>query len=273
MGGLATRVATGVIIAALAFSLIWVPNLALGWVAFIAIVAGIGLNEYAGILRAKGLQPERAAVVIGGMSVIVAAHFGGHLWSCGALFGASLVVGFLHVIGRAPSIAGIAGDMFGLVYVGWFPAHVVLLHETPAIGPGLVTVLIVAVALCDIGAYFIGKGIGKRKLAPIVSPNKTWEGAIGGTLSTAAGMALAYFVQHQFMGEYLPEWPLWAYVAAGVLLSVAGQIGDLIESSLKRDAQLKDAGSIFPGHGGVLDRFDGFLFAAPVLYYGLAAFA
>lgn len=273
MGGLATRVVTGLIIAALAFSLIWVPYLAIGWVAFVAFLAGVGLNEYGGILRAKGLLPERAAVIAGGVSIIIAAHFGGHLWSCAALFGASLFVGFVHVIGRAPSIAGIAGDMFGLVYLGWFPAHIVLLHEVPGTGPGLVTVLIVAVALSDIGAYFVGKGFGKRKLAPIVSPNKTWEGAIGGTLSTIAGMALAYGVHLQWMSEALPAWPLWAYLAAGAALSVSGQIGDLVESSLKRDAGLKDAGTIFPGHGGVLDRFDGFLFAAPVLYYGLAAFA
>lgn len=273
MGGLATRFATGIPILVVALALIWVPSLAVAWVAFIAIVAGVGLGEYSGILRAKGLAPERAAVVAGGVAVVLAAYLGGLLWSCAALFLASLVVGFLHVIGRVPSIAGIAGDMFGLVYVGWFPAHVVLIHREPEIGPGMVTVLIVAVALTDIGAYFIGKAMGKRKLAPVVSPNKTWEGAIGGTVCTLAGMGVAWYVHGAVMQETLPSWPSWAYLGAGAVLSVSGQVGDLVESSLKRDAGVKDAGTIFPGHGGVLDRFDGFLFAAPVLYYGLAAFA
>lgn len=273
MGGLATRFATGIPILIVALALIWLPSLALAWVGFVALVAGIGLSEYSGILRAKGLAPERVAVVLGGVATVLAGSVGGLLWTCGTLFMASLAVGFLHVRGRAPSIAGIAGDMFGLLYVGWFPAHVVLIHREPGIGPGMVTVLIVAVALTDIGAYFVGKGMGKRKLAPVVSPNKTWEGAIGGTVCTLIGMTGAWYVHTAYMQETLPAWPLWAYLGAGVVLSVSGQVGDLVESSLKRDAGVKDAGTIFPGHGGVLDRFDGFLFAAPVLYYGLAAFA
>lgn len=273
MGGLATRFATGIPILVVALALIWLPALSLAWVAFVAFVAGVGLAEYSGILRAKGLAPERTAVVLGGVAIVLTAYLGGHLWSCAMLFAAILVVGFLHVIGRAPSIGGIAGDVFGLVYVGWLPAHVVLIHREPGVGPGMVTILIVAVALTDIGAYFIGKAFGKRKLAPVVSPNKTWEGAMGGTACTLLGMAGAWYVHTAYMQEMMPAWPLWAYLGAGALLSVSGQIGDLVESSLKRDAGVKDAGTIFPGHGGVLDRFDGFLFAAPVLYYGLAAFA
>lgn len=273
MSSLGTRLVTGLIMVSTALTLIWVPALQLGWVLFVAAIAAVGLNEYANILTQKGLAPERAAVVFCGVAVVVAAHFGGHMWTCAALTGAFLLVGFLHVIGREPSIAGLAGDMFGLVYVGWFPAHVVLIHQSGDTGPGLVTVMIAAVALCDVGAYFIGKGFGKHKLAPVISPNKTWEGAIGGFLATIMGMAAIYYVREGLMPDHLPAWPLWAYIAAGALLSTAGQIGDLVESSLKRDAGVKDAGTIFPGHGGVLDRFDGFLFAAPVLYYGLVLFA
>ncbi len=123
------------------------------------------------------------------------------------------------------------------------------------------------VALADTGAYFTGKTIGRHKLAPLVSPNKTIEGAVGGIVWAILGMAVVFTLRGWFGWEVFPAWPLWRYVATGVLLAFFSQIGDLAESMLKRDAGIKDTGDIFPGHGGVLDRCDGFLIAAPLLYW------
>ena len=159
------------------------------------------------------------------------------------------------------------GFIFGLVYVAWFPAHLLLLHAEGNIGAGLVILLIVSVALTDIGAYFTGKSIGRHKMAPIVSPNKTWEGAIGGFAFTLAGMAVLFVLRNGQDWATFPDWPFAHYLILGAVLSIAGQVGDLTESALKRDSGIKDSGTLLPGHGGVLDRCDGFLFAALALYY------
>jgi phosphatidate cytidylyltransferase len=123
------------------------------------------------------------------------------------------------------------------------------------------------VALTDTGAFFVGKAIGRHKLAPKASPGKTWEGAVGGFAASILGAITVYVVSNNYPALHFPEWDMWRYLYAGVVLSIASQIGDLAESVLKRDAGVKDSGNFFPGHGGVLDRCDGFLFAAPFLYY------
>jgi len=161
----------------------------------------------------------------------------------------------------------LASSVFGVLYLGWFPAHVNLLLSEPVIGPGLVTMLIVAVVMTDTGAYFSGSLLGRHKLAPKVSPNKTWEGAAGGVVTSLLGMAALHALAPHF--DALPDWPLTRYLHIGLVLSVSAQIGDLAESCLKRDAGIKDSGNLFPGHGGMLDRCDGLLFAAPVLYYAI----
>jgi len=113
-------------------------------------------------------------------------------------------------------------------------------------------------------------GTISHKMAPVLSPNKTWEGAVAGFLAALLGMAAACLLSRWF--NALPQWTLAHYLGIGAVLSVVSQVGDLAESSLKRAAGVKDSGSLFPGHGGVLDRCDGFLFATPALYYMLVLF-
>ncbi|HRH37582.1 MAG TPA: phosphatidate cytidylyltransferase, partial [Flavobacteriales bacterium] len=109
----------------------------------------------------------------------------------------------------------------------------------------------------DTGAYLVGKPLGKHKLMPLVSPGKSWEGLIGGVVLT---MGVAWFI-----GTHHHELSLKAWLIAGFAISISATVGDLFESAMKRAAGVKDSGSIMPGHGGVLDRFDGYLFAAPVM--------
>ena len=146
----------------------------------------------------------------------------------------------------------------GAVYVGgllaMYPRTLHLPH-----GEHWVLAGVISVSMGDTFAYFTGKGIGRRKLAPQVSPNKTVEGAVGGLVGSVACTVLyAHF--------FLPAVPAWYAAAAGAAMGVFGQAGDLFESLLKRAAGVKDSGTILPGHGGILDRGDGIMGAGPVLY-------
>lgn len=266
-GGFAARFVTAVIILAVLFTLIWVPGLSMSLALFVTILAGIGLHEYYAMARATHMEPETIAGLLAGACVTLSGFFFGPEVTSAVLYAACAFVMGVLVLRARLSTAAFASSVFGIVYVGWFPAHIGFLHQVPDFGPGLVTVLIAGVALTDTAAYFVGKGFGKHKMAPIISPNKTWEGAAGGFVVTVLVLALFYYLRQHIGWNALPDWSLARYLLAGAALSLVAQVGDLAESSMKRAAGVKDSGSAFPGHGGVLDRCDGILFAAPVLYY------
>lgn len=149
----------------------------------------------------------------------------------------------------------------GICYVGFLAAHLLLLYQLPE-GHKWILVLTAITAGSDSGAYYCGRRFGKHKLCPLVSPNKTIEGAIGGLV---VGVAVA-----AFMVILLDLEVSWFFlVPVAVLLTGVGIIGDLMESIIKRATSSKDSGTLLGGHGGVLDRVDSLLFAAPVLYYFL----
>ena len=155
--------------------------------------------------------------------------------------------------------------MFGPVYLGFFLATAVVLREftsegSPDLGRSWLLFTLLVVFSVDTGAYFVGRSIGTHILAPNVSPNKTWEGSAGGFIS-AVGAAL-------ILGLVLGlEVSIWKQITIGAVVGVVSQWGDLIESKIKRIANLKDSGSIIPGHGGLLDRLDSILLAFPAVYY------
>jgi phosphatidate cytidylyltransferase len=144
------------------------------------------------------------------------------------------------------------------MYVNWLLGHAILLHALPA-GASLVLFLVGVTWVGETVAYVVGSTVGRRRLAPVISPRKTVEGAAAQLIaSVAAGVLLAAWL--------LPGCPVpWA-LGAGGLLGVVGQVGDLAESVIKRSVSLKDTGALIPGHGGVLDRIDSLLFNAPLLY-------
>ena len=148
--------------------------------------------------------------------------------------------------------------VFGLAYMVLFPSFVVQLHGL-AHGPALLLLLLGVIWLGDIGAYYGGKAFGRNKLSPNVSPGKTREGAVA-ALVVCALWAYAW-------GSYaLPHLPAWKWILIAVLSSVIAQAGDLLESLLKRAYAVKDSGGLIPGHGGVFDRFDSLILAAPFFY-------
>jgi phosphatidate cytidylyltransferase len=173
----------------------------------------------------------------------------------------------------AQPVAHIAVTILGLLYVCWLGSHLVLLRELPRLrqapyaeGFRFVMLTFLLTWMSDTGAYLVGSLAGRHKLAPRISPGKSVEGSVGGlALAVVAGVVAARTFAR---GELTPL----SGASLGAIAAVFGQIGDLVESLLKRDAQVKDASGAIPGHGGVLDRFDSVLFTAPLLYYVLRFF-
>mgnify|MGYP001825426859 CR=1 FL=1 len=174
----------------------------------------------------------------------------------------SVCLGILILMFRAPveqGLAGLGALAFGIPYLALPAASIYHLQQ---LDPWVLVLLFAIVWIGDSAAYYCGKAWGRRKLAPIVSPNKTWEGAIASLVAAVAAAAVWGLLR-------LDSVPLSLMVLAAVT-SIAAQMGDLLESLIKRGAGVKDSGTLLPGHGGVLDRVDALLFAAPTLLLGLA---
>lgn len=176
-----------------------------------------------------------------------------------------LIIRTLFLVPRA-TIPELVTPLFQIIYLGWFPCFFILLRSIPQ-GEYFLIWGLSSVAFSDIGAYFAGKYLGKRPYFQHLSPNKTREGAMGGIL-TSIGVA---FLVAAILGKHLPM-PWYHILILAVGAACLGQVGDLVESLLKRDAQLKDSGTFIPGHGGMLDRIDSYFLLSPFLYYYLVNF-
>jgi len=161
-------------------------------------------------------------------------------------------------------VVTVSVTFFGVAYFGFFGGYFFHLRDLPQ-GAWLLLWLYISTWAYDTGGYFAGSLWGKHRLAPQVSPNKSWEGCAGGFALSLIGLYLLW----EFMPAYSQIFNLMDVVILAVLLSFFGQIGDLVESIMKRSLSAKDSGSFFPGHGGVFDRIDSLLFNAPVLYFYL----
>ena len=267
-GGIMLRLLTAgaamLVIGVLAFY----PPLHIAFDIVVSLAIAVGLLEFYGLVRAAGIGPESFWGTLGGIWIGAAAHFG--LLNSGLLTGL-LVVACAHLLRGKRNIAGLATSIFGLVYVAWMGSHIILLRALPETGVGHIMILFALVWLNDAGGYGIGSGFGRSRLPATISPNKTVEGSVGGVAFTLLGAAILKELQRLGV-TVLPAYTGAQYLLIGFVLSFAGQIGDFTESYFKRDAGVKDSGRFFPGHGGLLDRVDGMLFAAPVLYYIARAF-
>lgn len=162
------------------------------------------------------------------------------------------------VLGARPTIEPVTRTLLVIFYIGWTLGHAIWLHRAGD-GPDLILFLVAVTWVGESVAYLVGSTLGRRKLAPMVSPNKTVEGA--------AAQLVASVVAAAAFGWLLLEWSMMHAAVAGGILGVVGQFGDLAESVMKRSAGVKDASGLIPGHGGVLDRIDSLLFNTPTLYY------
>jgi phosphatidate cytidylyltransferase len=246
---------------------------------FIGLLAcGRGGVELARMFRAGGIQASSkslffcAAAGLASGALTIGVHaplhlIGGEL--IGAAAGLALFLTMLAYV-RDHDVKGACGAVSAAVlaftYLGLMLAFLMAVRREHSVW--LMVLMILTVKACDSGAYFVGSAIGKRKLIPWLSPGKTWEGLVGGVLtSTAIGVGLAALGQSW---EPMASWGKLGYLWGGVLgflLGVCGQLGDLSASVLKRDAGIKDAGRILPGFGGLIDMLDSLLITAPLTYW------
>jgi phosphatidate cytidylyltransferase len=242
---------------------------------FIFVFAALALWEYLGLAAAMGAKPPRIVVIVC-LAILYAAIFRRPDWMAPVIGCLSLALLILCTF-RSPVnrvLADTAYSVFGLVYVGLSMSTIYLL-ESQDNGPSLLLLLFLVVWSGDIAALYIGRAFGRWTLARTLSPNKTWEGSMASVAGSvliavllvwAGGILTAHSIEWlSYPGSYL-HW-----IGLAVLLNIAAQIGDLVESALKRGAGVKDSGHLMPGHGGVLDRVDALLLAAPVLWYAQLA--
>jgi phosphatidate cytidylyltransferase len=241
----------------------------------VALVAELALWEYLTIADANGAKTPKIAAMVGVALVFFCVFYRPELLAqlLGAIALALLIVtAFRSPIKRV--LPDAAYSMFGVLYVGLTLSTVPLISAQEN-GPSLLLFLFCIVWTGDIAALYVGRAIGKKKLAPAISPGKTWEGSIASVLGSVvialllvllAGALARRNVEALFYPGSIFRWLFLA-----ILLNIAAQVGDLVESAMKRGAGVKDSGTLLPGHGGMLDRIDALLLAAPVLWYALLA--
>ena len=229
--------------------------------AVIAIVAVLAMIEFVNLGKHKGYDiPLVLCIAI--TIIIMAAFIVDKLSVELGVFAALLVIPASYVFSRKPledSLPSSAVAVLATTYVGMLTGSLIRLRNDFPEGWKLVFFLLLVVWLGDSGAYYVGKKFGKHKLSPRISPKKTIEGLAGGMTTSIITAVVIHFT-------FFQEFPLHHAILAGVLLSFAGVVGDLAESMWKRSADVKDSGTLLPGHGGFLDRFDSILFTAPILY-------
>ncbi|WP_052344010.1 phosphatidate cytidylyltransferase [Kallotenue papyrolyticum] len=249
----------------------------------VLVLALLALHELFGLFRTAGYRPRRGMGYLGVGLLIGAAALRAYVpFDGGSAALAALVLlalaWELPQRDRQQALLNWALTVAGVTYIGWTLAHFLYLRDlTHPLAATLAVrwlrleagaawiVLVIAITLAsDTAAYFIGRTWGRHRLAPYLSPKKSWEGAVAGT----CGAALAAAILAPLLGLPLT---LPTSLLLGVIGSIGGQIGDLAESFIKRQVNVKDSGHLIPGHGGVLDRLDSHLFTAPLLYYLILA--
>jgi phosphatidate cytidylyltransferase len=254
-----TRVLSGTALLVLAIALVWLASAAVFLAAGEALLL-LACAEYTTLARASGFSVP--AVVVAVASALTCGAFAGFSWVSldAVLMAAIVVLGGLTLPrwrGGTDALGQAAASLFPLLYLGLPIGALISIRATR--GREALLLLMLTVIVSDTAQYYTGRVFGRRLLAPAISPKKTIEGAVGGVVFGTILLAV--------VGRWwLPAVPLPIRVALGATIVVSGIVGDLFESMLKRSAGVKDSSTLIPGHGGVLDRIDALLFAAPVYY-------
>ncbi|CBN57862.1 MULTISPECIES: phosphatidate cytidylyltransferase [Kamptonema] len=282
-----SRILSGIVAIALALGMIFLG----GWYFTIGfgIIVYLGQQEYFQLARAKGIAPAGKTTLAVSQVLLVTAALAPNLVDAMFALAGTLICFYLLFQPKLSTIADISSSILGLFYGGYLPSYWVRLRvgldqtasamsqavasnapindywpdwtNARTLPLGLTTLLLAfgCIWAADIGAYFMGKFFGRTSLSHI-SPKKTVEGAVFGVGGSVA-VAVA--------GSWYLNWPGWPYtgVVLGLLIGIASLLGDLTESMMKRDAGVKDSGQLIPGHGGILDRTDSYVFTAPLVYY------
>ena len=264
MRPLLSRVLVAIVLLPLVIGLVYLGD---WWLFGLALVGGlIALHELYRI--ARELRPLVIAGYIGFVLALLGAELGGAAWLLGGML-STFLCSFL-VFGlsdtRPSATSSFGTTLLGVLWVGGGIGCLLLVRDIPDFGFWAVMAVLFSVFAADTAAFFVGRTLGRHKLAPAISPGKTWEGFVGGLV---AGTLVAFLILYRDREEFLsiPE-----SLAFGALVTLASAAGDLFESSVKRDLGVKDSGRLLAGHGGMLDRIDALLFAGPAAYFTILAF-
>ena len=237
------------------------------WLAGLAIVAAlIALHEL--YVIARSLRPLVLAGYAGGVLALVGAQAGGVEWMVGGALATLPLAFVLYGISDSRQSVTVAVGTTGLGVV-WIPValgHLLLLRDVPEHGRLAVFTVLLAVFAASTFAYLVGRFVGRHRLAPAISPGKTVEGLVAGTV---AAVAVCFFALYEERDTFLS---IWQALVFGAIVAAAEPLGDLFESAIKRDLRVKDSGRLLAGHGGMLDRIDSLLFAGPAALYAVLAF-
>jgi phosphatidate cytidylyltransferase len=263
MTALINRIAVSIVALPLVLGLVYLGDWALlGLGLAVALVA---VHEYAELVRP--LRPLVLAAYLGTGAMLVGASLGGLRWLVGGLL-ATLLLAFVMqgLTGSSqPATVSVGSTVLGAAWIGLGLGHVLLIRDLEHGVLAIFTVLL-AVFAADTFAFFGGRLVGRHRMAPVMSPRKTWEGFVAGTI---AAVAVAFFAVYPDRDVFLN---VWQSLVLGAVLALAAALGDLFESAIKRDMGTKDSGRLLGAHGGILDRLDAHLFAAPAAYYLIAGF-
>jgi phosphatidate cytidylyltransferase len=262
------------------------------WPLFVMVVAAIiilTLREYLNVTEEYGIKPLRWMTYLISVLVVLAFTLYNFPWLApwflkdvltltGLAYLSPVIFGMAVIFRKDMQMVVPAAAMsaFGVVYIAVSLGLLIRLRHLPQ-AEYLIVFILLSVWGGDIAAYYVGKNFGRHKLAPVVSPNKSWEGAIASAVASV-GIALLVFHYRLYISALFTHEPggltldpeslgVMAIVLLGLVTNVAAQSGDLFESALKRGAGVKDSGTLLPGHGGLLDRIDALLFAVPVVWY------
>jgi phosphatidate cytidylyltransferase len=262
------------IITALIVLPVLVASILISWLAplFVALALAsmtLGLYEFWLLARRRGIKPDVVIGFVGAAALFTVFYFDRPyeapvllLLILPALTIAALSAAMLRGAPFENMIASVGATVLGVMYVAFLGGHLVAVRMgfEQQRAAHLLSFFFLVIMGSDTGAYYTGRAFGRHKLAPKISPGKTWEGAFGGMAASLLMAAVAHY-------WFFPELPLKVALPLAALMNVLGVLGDLTESALKRGAGAKDAAQILPGHGGLLDRLDSLLFNAPVIYY------
>jgi len=230
----------------------------------VAVGAILGIAEFYHLASQAGEQPLVPVGFIFTILFMANAYF-----ECAYTtprFAAAVVFSLLWLLAcssRERAFTNWSWTLAGMLYVGWLLSHYVALRGLTQ-GKEWVILVLFSTFACDTGAFFVGRAWGRHHLAPTISPAKTWEGTVGGVVAAVAGaMILGYVLGLPLHGGH------GEIALMGCLIGIFAQLGDLVESLLKRNAEVKDSGSLIPGHGGILDRADSIVFTGVMVYYYL----
>jgi phosphatidate cytidylyltransferase len=252
------RILTGVIGGGIVLGIaLFLPPL--WWAACVAVIAVFAASEFYALTRREHRRPNELFGLIAVGAMPIAAALTDSTGLLGVLTLLALLSLLWQVLFPSVTVTDSALTVFGAVYTGFMLSHLVLMQALPQ-GRAYVVTLMCSVWASDVMAYFAGTAFGRHRLAPHVSPRKSWEGAVAGGLAAVAVWVAARFV----IGG--PVSLVW-FAVVGVAVGAAAIVGDLVESRIKREAGAKDSGNLLPGHGGFLDRFDAVIAAAVIAYY------